>query len=109
MTDALSFAEIDAQHLELLPARTVLSLFATGGGAKGGDTGNGGPGGYGGDGTGKAAFLHNYFYTEGDVYNTATGGQGGGGDRGSAAGRSGDRAALRMREGWPMWPPLLVG
>jgi hypothetical protein len=89
MTDALSFAEIDAQHLELLPARTVLSLFATGGGAKGGDAGNGGPGGYGGDGTGKAAFLHNYFYTEGDVYNTATGGQGGAADGGAATGGAG--------------------
>jgi hypothetical protein len=28
----LSFAEIDGQHVELLPARTVLSLFARGGG-----------------------------------------------------------------------------
>jgi hypothetical protein len=28
----LSFAEIDGQHVELLPARTVLSLFATAGG-----------------------------------------------------------------------------
>ena len=90
MTDALSFAEIDAQHLELLPARTVLSLFATGGGgAKGGDAGDGGPGGYGGDGTGKAGFFHNYFYTEGDVYNTATGGQGGAADGGAATGGAG--------------------
>lgn len=32
MFDALSFAEIDGQHAELLPARTVLSLFSTGGG-----------------------------------------------------------------------------
>ena len=42
MFDALSFAEIDGQHVELLPARTVLSLFATGGSNTGG---NGGPGG----------------------------------------------------------------
>ena len=29
MSDALSLAEMDRQHVELLPARTVLSLFAT--------------------------------------------------------------------------------
>ncbi|HZS21263.1 MAG: hypothetical protein JO296_18785 [Pseudonocardiales bacterium] len=28
MYDALSFAEIDGQHVELLPARTVLSMFS---------------------------------------------------------------------------------
>ena len=38
MSDALSFAEIDGQHVELLPARTVLSCC--GGGGKGGDGGN---------------------------------------------------------------------
>ncbi|MGQ0778103.1 MAG: hypothetical protein ACT4NY_27445 [Pseudonocardiales bacterium] len=27
MSDALSFAEIDGQHVELLPARTVLSSY----------------------------------------------------------------------------------
>jgi hypothetical protein len=27
----LSFAEIDSQHAELLPPRTVMSMFATGG------------------------------------------------------------------------------
>ncbi|HJT03271.1 MAG TPA: hypothetical protein VJ757_06535 [Pseudonocardiaceae bacterium] len=32
MFDALSYAEIDGQHAELLPSRTVLSLFSTGGG-----------------------------------------------------------------------------
>jgi hypothetical protein len=32
MPDALSFSEIDGQHVELLPARTVLSLFSLGGG-----------------------------------------------------------------------------
>jgi hypothetical protein len=34
MSDALSFAEIDGQHVELLPARTVLSLFTITGGGK---------------------------------------------------------------------------
>jgi len=32
MSDALSFADIDGQHVELLPARTVLSLFSLGDG-----------------------------------------------------------------------------
>ena len=36
MSDALTLAEIDAQHVELLPARTVLSLFVTSGGGRGG-------------------------------------------------------------------------
>lgn len=31
MFDALSFAEIDDQHVELIPARTVLSLFGLAG------------------------------------------------------------------------------
>jgi hypothetical protein len=39
MSDALGFAEIDSQHVELLPARTVMSLFTAGSntGGKGGD------------------------------------------------------------------------
>ena len=41
MFDALSFTEIDGQHVELLPARTVMSLFSTGS-HTGGDAGNGG-------------------------------------------------------------------
>lgn len=36
MFDALSFAEIDRQRVDLLPARTVLSLFGMGG-SKGGN------------------------------------------------------------------------
>jgi hypothetical protein len=32
MSDALSLTEIDRQHVELLPARTVLSVFAADGG-----------------------------------------------------------------------------
>jgi hypothetical protein len=35
MSDALSFVEIDGQHVELLPARTVLSMFSTGDGGHG--------------------------------------------------------------------------
>ncbi len=29
MCDALSFTEVNGQHVELLPARTVLSMFST--------------------------------------------------------------------------------
>ena len=48
MRDALSIAELDAQHVELLPARTVLSLmFSTGGNRGGGNTSTGGNGGLG--------------------------------------------------------------
>jgi hypothetical protein len=39
MFDALSFAEVDRQDVQLLPARTVLSLFGMGG-EKGGGGGN---------------------------------------------------------------------
>jgi hypothetical protein len=41
MSDAVSFVEIDAQHVELLPTRTVMSMFSLGGG-DGGKGGNGG-------------------------------------------------------------------
>jgi hypothetical protein len=39
----LSFAEIDSQHVELLPARTVMSMFINGccPGGNGGGTGGG--------------------------------------------------------------------
>ncbi|HEX5348911.1 MAG TPA: hypothetical protein VFW64_17665 [Pseudonocardiaceae bacterium] len=40
MSDALSFTEVYRQHVELLPARTVLSMFL-----KGKDTSTGGTGG----------------------------------------------------------------
>jgi hypothetical protein len=40
----LSFAEIDSQHVELLPARTVMSMFILGNCCKGG-TGGGTGGG----------------------------------------------------------------
>ena len=42
----LSFAEIDSQHVELLPARTVMSLFTLSG-----VNGSGGDGGAGKGGT----------------------------------------------------------
>jgi hypothetical protein len=62
MSYTLSSAEIDGQHMELLPARTVLSLFYAcgceggggygGGGHGGGGHGDGGHSWYGGDGRG---------------------------------------------------------
>jgi hypothetical protein len=88
MSDALSFAEIEGQHVELLPARTVLSLFSASG-PKGGDAGTGGQGGTGGAGSGKAGFYHNWIYVEGDMFNTLTGGEGGSGDGGAATGGPG--------------------
>ncbi|MGH3844544.1 MAG: hypothetical protein ACRDS0_24315 [Pseudonocardiaceae bacterium] len=46
MPDTLSIAELDAQHVELLPSRTVLSLMLTGGHNNVGDnSANGGNGG----------------------------------------------------------------
>jgi hypothetical protein len=82
MSDELSFAEVDGQRVELLPARTVLSMFSTGttSGPHGGDTGAGGAGGAGGPagaGDGKAFFWYPVFNVEGDVTNTLTGGVGG--------------------------------
>jgi hypothetical protein len=44
MSDALSFTEIDGQHVELLPARTVMSIFSAGGGGGHNEGGNGGSG-----------------------------------------------------------------
>jgi hypothetical protein len=38
MSYALSFSEIDGQHAELLPARTVLSMFAATGSGGGGES-----------------------------------------------------------------------
>jgi hypothetical protein len=49
MSDTLNFTEIDTQHIELLPARTVMSVFRTGT-TTGGQTA---PGGTGAGSTGK--------------------------------------------------------
>jgi hypothetical protein len=58
MSDTVSFAELDGQHVELLPARTVLSMFSArdGGGlldglGLNGILGDGGLGGFLGGGT----------------------------------------------------------
>ena len=42
MSDAMGFAEFDGQHVELLPARTVLSLFRVGGQGANGSQGTAG-------------------------------------------------------------------
>lgn len=54
MSDALSFADVDGQHVELLPARTVMSAFRACGCGEGGgeEGGNGGVGGNGGSAQG---------------------------------------------------------
>ncbi|HZA17996.1 MAG TPA: hypothetical protein VE645_14130 [Pseudonocardiaceae bacterium] len=76
MSDALSLAEIDRQHVELLPARTVMSMFMTGDCCSGG--GHGGDGGDGQGGIGVNALNVNVL---GDQENTAGSGFGGdGGD-----------------------------
>ncbi|HEV7451952.1 MAG TPA: hypothetical protein VGO16_11295 [Pseudonocardiaceae bacterium] len=84
MSDALSFVEIDGQYVELLPARTVLSLFSAGGGARGGNGGHGAPGGIGKGGLGLNLINANIF---GDQTNTA--GDGFGGAGGSSPGGAG--------------------
>ncbi|MFY9806660.1 MAG: hypothetical protein WCC38_16485 [Pseudonocardiaceae bacterium] len=86
MSDALSFVEIDGQHVELLPARTVMSLFsATGTGGRGGNGGTGGAGGQGRGGIGVNLLNIDLF---GDQTNSAGDGTGGAGGHanGGAAG-----------------------
>jgi hypothetical protein len=41
MSDAVSLTELDGQHVELLPARTVLSMFSATQGGAGGSATNG--------------------------------------------------------------------
>ncbi|MGH3767005.1 MAG: hypothetical protein ACRDS0_06905 [Pseudonocardiaceae bacterium] len=98
MTDTLSFAEIAGQHMELLPARTVLSLVSAcgcdpgghgsgGGGGNAGDGGNGGVGGAGGTGRGGLGVNLLNVNLFGDQTNSAGNGTGGAG--GSANGGNG--------------------
>ena len=94
MSDALSFAEIACQQVELLPARTVLSLFNLGGGgARGGNGGTGGDGGAGRGGIGLNVLNIDAF---GDQTNSAGDGVGGAG--GSADGGSRERKRRRHAE-----------
>ncbi|MGH3512865.1 MAG: hypothetical protein ACRDQV_06250 [Pseudonocardiaceae bacterium] len=50
MSDVLSYADVDGQHVELLPARTVMSMFHAGCGCEGGGGEEAGDGGVGGNG-----------------------------------------------------------
>ncbi len=79
MSDALSFVEIDGQHVELLPARTVMSMFTLG---EGGDGGNGGNGGNAQGGVGVNLLAGIGVLGTG----TATAGDAAGGNGGSANG-----------------------
>ncbi len=84
MSDALSFADVDAQHVELLPARTVMSLLHTD--ASGGRVGNAGKGGVGGQGRGGIGLNILNIDLFGDQINSAgdgTGGAGGDADGGT--------------------------
>ena len=78
MSDALTFAEIDGQHLELLPARTVMSTFTMGGG----DGGTGGPGGSGQGGLGLNVLNINVLGTQVNSAADGIGGAGGSADGG---------------------------
>jgi hypothetical protein len=101
MSDALSFVEIEGQHVELLPARTVLSMItgATGtgtapagtgtapAGGAGGAAGDAGAGGAGGASPGGApTFTSNALFVDGDQWNTLTGAAGGTGGTGGTGG-----------------------
>jgi hypothetical protein len=84
MSDAVSFVEIKEQYVELLPARTVLSLLCgttgtgtTGTGTTGtATTGTATTGGTGGAGSGTPTITGNtiFVFVAGTQYNTLTGG-----------------------------------
>ncbi len=81
MSDALTLAEIDAQHVELLPARTVMSMFLATGSGGGGRGGNAAPGGDGGLGRASGLALNlinlNLFGDQTNSAGDAFGGAGG--------------------------------
>jgi hypothetical protein len=86
MSDALSFAELDGQRVELLPSRTVMSLFSAAGG-RGGNAGVGAPGGVGRGGLGLNLINANVLGDQTNLAGSGVGGQGGGatGGAGGAA------------------------
>ncbi|MGH3695502.1 MAG: hypothetical protein ACRDRX_16200 [Pseudonocardiaceae bacterium] len=84
MSDALSMAELDGLCAELLPQRTVLSLFGTGvAGGRGGEGGLGGPGGVGRGGLGANLINVNLFGDQTNPAGTGYGGVGGAGTGGA--------------------------
>jgi hypothetical protein len=83
-SDPLSVAELDGQRVELLPPRTVLSLFsAGGGGGRGGNGGLGAPGGVGKGGLGVNLINANLFGDQTNLAGSGTGGEGGAGTGGA--------------------------
>jgi hypothetical protein len=121
MSDALSFAEIDAQQVELLPARTVLSAFHgwyhcdyghyidydhyADYGDDGGDGGEGGDNNEGGDGKGgdanadamvKDNVNHGYSQVNIAVAVGGVAGDGHGGDVDADGGMGGDGSTHKM-------------
>ena len=78
MSDALSLADLDVQRAELLPRRTLMSMFNTigVGGGRGGEGGVGGRGGVGRGGIGANLINVNLL---GDQTNAAGSGYGGAG------------------------------
>jgi hypothetical protein len=75
MSDAVSFAEIGAQRVELLPVRTVMSMFA--GGFGGGGANFGGSGGFGQGGLGLDVLNINVLGTQSNFAGNGVGGAGG--------------------------------
>jgi hypothetical protein len=72
MADALSFAEIDHAHVELLPARTVLSMVSMHNRDCSGGNGKGGIG---------INLLNIDLLSHGDQFNNAANGNGGNGGK----------------------------
>jgi hypothetical protein len=83
MSAALGLAELAEQHAELLPPRTVLSLFSTVNGGRGGEGGLGGPGGVGRGGLGANLINVNIFGDQTNPAGTGYGGVGGAGTGGA--------------------------
>jgi hypothetical protein len=73
MADALSFVEIGREHVELLPARTVLSMFSMHNVSCNGGEGEGG--------IGINLLNINSLLGDGDQWNNAANGNGGNGGR----------------------------
>lgn len=82
-SEVLGSSELDGQYVELLPQRTVLSLFSSIGGGRGGEGGLGGPGGVGRGGLGANLINVNLFGDQTNPAGTGYGGVGGAGTGGA--------------------------
>jgi hypothetical protein len=85
MFDTMTFAELDAQHVELLPPRTVLSLLSFGGNGNGKGHGHG----HGHDNGGGNTSTHTVTHT--NIINSGNGGAGGAGGAGGHTPPGGSR------------------